>query len=62
MVPRFIPTMGLVGAPLLLTASLLTFFGHNTQVSGWTMLATVPIAAWELSVGFYMTFKGFKKS
>ena len=24
------------------------------------MLATLPIAAWELSVGFYMTFKGFR--
>ena len=21
-----------------------------------------PIAAWELSVGFYMTFKGFKRT
>ena len=40
----------------------MTFFGHNAQGSGWTMLATVPIAAWELSVGFYLTFKGFKKS
>jgi hypothetical protein len=62
LVPRFIPTMGLVGAPLLLTANLFTFFGHNTQTGGWTMLATLPIAAWELSVGVYMTFKGFKQS
>ena len=60
LVPRVIPTMGLVGAPLLLTANLLTFFGHNTQTSAWTMLATVPVAAWELSVGCYMTFKGFR--
>ena len=60
--PRIIPTIGLIGAPLLLTANLLTFFGHNTQTGGWTMLATAPIAAWELSVGFYMTFKGFKQS
>ena len=47
---------------MLLTANLLTFFGHNTQTGAWTMLATLPIAAWELSVGFYMTFKGFKPS
>ncbi len=60
LVPRLIPTMGLVGAPLLLTANLLTFFGHNTQTGGWSMLATLPVAAWELSVGFYMTFKGFR--
>jgi uncharacterized protein DUF4386 len=62
LVPRVIPAMGLIGAPLLFTASLLTVFGHNTQSGGWTMLATLPIAAWELSVGFYMTFKGFKRT
>ena len=62
LVPRVIPMMGLVGAPLLLTANLLTFFGHNTQTGGWSMLATLPIAAWELSVGFYMTFKGFRST
>jgi hypothetical protein len=48
-VPRIIPAIGLVGVPLLLTANLLTFFGHNTQTSGWSMLATLPIAAWEPS-------------
>ncbi len=62
LVPRFIPMMGLVGAPMLLTANLLTLFGHNTQAGAWTMLATLPIAAWELSVGFYMTFKGFRRT
>ena len=46
LVPRIIPTLGLIGAPLLLTANLLTFFGHNTQTSGWSMLATVPIFVW----------------
>jgi hypothetical protein len=60
LVPRIIPTIGLIGAPLLFTANMLTLFGHNTQTGGWTMLATVPVATWELSVGFYMTFKGFK--
>ena len=62
LVPRIIPMMGLIGAPLLATANLLTYFGYNTQTSGWTMLVTLPIAAWELSVGFYMTFKGFKRT
>jgi Domain of unknown function (DUF4386) len=60
LVPRIIPTMGLIGAPLLFTASMLTLFGQTTQTSGPAMLATLPIAAWELSIGFYMTFKGFK--
>lgn len=60
LVPRLIPTMGLVGAPLLLAANLMTFFGHNTQTSAWTLLMTVPIFVWELSVGIYMTVKGFR--
>jgi len=46
---------------LLLTTSLLTLFGHNSLTGGWTMLATVPIAVWELSVGCYLTFKGFRR-
>ena len=59
-VPRFMPVMGLVGAPLLLTANILTVLGHNTQLSVWSAIATVPVALWELSIGIYMTFKGFK--
>jgi hypothetical protein len=62
LVPRIIPALGLIGAPFLLTASVLTLFGHNTQTSGWTMLAVAPIFFWELSIGFWMTFKGFKQS
>ena len=60
LVPRLIPTIGLIGAPVLFTANLLTFFGQTTQTSSLTLLATLPIATWELSVGFYMAFKGFR--
>ncbi|MEO7059533.1 MAG: DUF4386 domain-containing protein, partial [Lapillicoccus sp.] len=49
LVPRIIPTVGLVGAPVLLTANLLTFFGQTTQTGTLTLLATLPIAIWELS-------------
>jgi hypothetical protein len=59
-VPRFIPVMGLVGAPLLLTANVLTVLGHNTQLSAWSAVATLPVALWELSIGVYMTFKGLR--
>lgn len=62
LVPRVIPTMGLIGAPLLIAANIATLFGHNEQTSGITMLATLPIAFWELSVGTWMTVKGFKAS
>lgn len=60
LVPRLIPTVGLVGAPVLLTANLLTFAGITTQTGSPTLLATLPIAAWELSVGFYLAFRGFR--
>ena len=60
LVPRIIPTIGLIGAPILLTANLLAYFGYTTQTGGWTMLATLPIASWELAVGLYMTIKGFR--
>lgn len=62
LVPRIIPTIGLIGAPLLLTASVLTFFGLNSQTGAWSALATVPIAVWELAVGVYMSLKGFRPS
>jgi len=62
LVPRIIPIMGLVGAPLLFAANTATLFGHNEQTSGISMLATLPIAAWELSVGTWMLVKGFKPS
>lgn len=62
LVPRVIPTMGLIGAPLLLAANTATFFGLNDQLSTWSLLATLPVAAWELSLGVWMVVKGFRAS
>ncbi len=59
LVPRLIPAMGLIGAPLLLSSTLGTMFGVNDTQSAWTGIATMPIFFWELSVGLWMTFKGF---
>lgn len=60
LVPRIIPTIGLIGAPLLLVSSTGTLFGAWEQVSGPGMLMALPIAAWEFSLGVYMTIKGFR--
>jgi len=60
LVPRVIPTIGLIGAPILLTANVLTVFGVNTQLSALSAVATLPIATWELSVGIYMLVRGFR--
>ena len=57
-VPRVIPAMGLVGAPLLLAATVAAVLGAADQGSGW-FIGALPVAAWELSIGLYMTFKGF---
>ena len=60
LVPRWMPTLGLIGAPLLLASSTVTLFGGWDQVSATAILFVLPIAVWEFSVGVYMTVKGFK--
>ena len=60
LVPRFLPTIGLIGAPLLLTSSTMVLFGVHEQVSETAMVMTLPIAFWEFGIGVYMTVKGFR--
>ena len=61
LVPRIIPLVGLVGAPLLVASTVVTMFGGPSQTSSTAMLAALPIATWELSVGVYMIVKGVKR-
>jgi hypothetical protein len=60
LVPRAIPLLGLIGAPLLITSTIAVFFGVIPQLSAWSAIATLPVALWELSLGLWLTFKGFK--
>jgi hypothetical protein len=60
LVPRWIPTVGLIGAPLLVTSSTVTLFGGWEQVSSAGLLLALPIAFWEFSVGVYMLVRGFR--
>jgi hypothetical protein len=60
LVPRIIPTLGLIGAPLLLTSTVATMFGINHLGSVWSTIAVAPIFVWELSLGVYLVVKGFK--
>ncbi|HEU4547827.1 MAG TPA: DUF4386 domain-containing protein [Microlunatus sp.] len=62
LVPRIIPTIGLIGAPVLLAATMATLFGHIEQLSPVAALAALPVAVWELSLGVYLVVKGFKPS
>jgi uncharacterized protein DUF4386 len=62
LVPRLIPALGLIGGPLLISSALGTMFGVNEAVSVWSGVALVPIFFWELSLGLWLTFKGFQQS
>jgi hypothetical protein len=62
LVPRVLPVLGLIGAPLLITATIATMLGLIEQYSALGGLAALPIAVWELSLGLWLTFKGFKSS
>lgn len=62
LVPRVIPMMGLIGAPLLLASVTAAFFGFHDLSSPTHTIAVAPIFLWELSLGFYMAIKGFKPS
>ena len=63
LVPRILPLLGLVGAPLLRRVQR----RHGarplgTGVPASAAVAALPIAAWELSLGVYLIVKGFRPS
>ena len=60
LVPRAIPVIGLIGAPLQLTAVILTMFGVIDRSSTATGILVIPDFIWELSLGIYLVVKGFK--
>ena len=62
LVPRVIPALGLIGAPLFLVSATLTILGLNEQVSVLSGIALPAIFLWELSLGLWLTFKGFRPS
>ena len=62
LVPRVLPLVGLIGAPLLLISDAAVLFGLWPQVSGLSGLFALPIALWEFSLGVYLVVKGFKPS
>jgi hypothetical protein len=62
LVPRVIPAMGLIGAPLFLISASASILGFNEQVSVVSGIVVIPIALWELSLGLWLVFKGFNPS
>src|SRR5687768_15356461 len=62
LVPRAIPALGILGAPLLIAFVVGTMLGVTGPGSVWQVIAVAPFFIWELVVGLWMTFKGFDRS
>jgi hypothetical protein len=62
LVPRIIPIVGLIGAPLLLCAVVAALFTGTGHASAFQAIATLPVAAWEFSLGVWLVVKGFSPS
>ena len=62
LVPRIIPVLGLIGAPILITAVIATLLSGSVPPPSVAALAALPVAAWELSLGIWLVVKGFKPS
>jgi len=60
LVPRWLPVLGLIGAPIIFASVIAKYFGVYDELSAWSGLAALPIAVWEFSLGVYLTVKGFK--
>ena len=62
LVPRIIPVMGLIGGPLLIVAVFASLLGQHSSLTGLATLPVIPVAAWEFSLGVWLTVKGFRPS
>lgn len=62
LVPRILPIVGFIGAPLLIASDIGVLFGAWEPVSAVPGLAALPIALWELSLGVWLVVKGFRTS
>ena len=62
LVPRVLPLLGLIGAPLLLASDAAILFGLLGRVSPLAGISALPIALWEFSLGIWLVVKGFNPS
>ena len=59
LVPRVLPVLGFIGAPLLALNTIILMFGITGPLLSLTTLAVIPIAVWEFSLGVWLVAKGF---
>jgi len=62
LVPRIIPIVGLIGAPLLIAGVIVTLSAGTGHISALQAIGTLPVAAWEFSLGVWLVVKGFRPS
>jgi hypothetical protein len=62
LVPRAWTWLGLVGGPLIIISGTAVMFGGGHPSGTLQGLATIPEFIWELFLGLYCTFKGFRPS
>jgi Domain of unknown function (DUF4386) len=62
LVPRAWTWLGLIGGPLIIISGTIVMFGGNPAASAIKGPAAIPEALWELFLGLYCTFKGFRPS
>jgi hypothetical protein len=62
LVPRGMAMLGLIGGPLICLSGIAVVMDIIGRGSAAQSIATVPEFAWELSLGIYLTVKGFKPS
>ena len=60
LVPRVLPLLGLIGAPLLVASDITVLFNLLGSTSTPVALAALPIALWEFSLGVWLVVKGFR--
>jgi hypothetical protein len=62
LVPRAMARVGIVGGCLAFVAATLPLFNVFDQGSGGSFLLTAPEIVWEVFLGIYLTFWGFRPS
>jgi hypothetical protein len=62
LVPRAMAVLGLIGGPLVMASGVAILFGAFEAGSVWQAIATIPEFLWELSLGIWLTVKGFNPS
>ncbi|HEY8447845.1 MAG TPA: DUF4386 domain-containing protein [Thermomicrobiales bacterium] len=62
LMPRQLALFGIVGGPLVCVAGILVLFDVFELGGAGQFILTVPEIIWELSIGLWLTFKGFRSS